>query len=263
MNGTVFSRQQGAIRSLVISNPSKRNAMSRGMWELLAELIGQADADPSVRVIVLQGDGEQAFVSGADISTFESQRTNPDDQRRFSEAVEAAYAAPGRASKPVIAKIRGICFGGGLGLAAACDLRIAADDARFRMPAARLGLGYGAPGVARFMSVIGLANTLDIFMTARIFEAGEALRMGLLREVVPVSALDPHVDALAASIAENAPLTIAALKCAARAISSASLGEIATRPEVLEALARCERSDDYREGAKAFMEKRTPNFQGR
>ncbi|NDI23920.1 MAG: enoyl-CoA hydratase, partial [Betaproteobacteria bacterium] len=92
----MFSRQQGAIRSLVISNPSKRNAMSRGMWESLAELIGQADADPSVRVIVLQGDGEQAFVSGADISTFESQRTNPDDQRRFSEAVEAAYAAPGR-----------------------------------------------------------------------------------------------------------------------------------------------------------------------
>lgn len=263
MSGTVFSRQQGTVRSLIISNLAKRNAMSRDMWQALADQIEQADADPGVRVIVIQGDGDQAFVSGADISTFESQRTNPDDQRRFSEALEAAYSAPGLASKPVIAKIRGICFGGGLGLAAACDLRVASDDARFRMPAARLGLGYGTQGVARFISVIGMAHTLDIFMTARIFGAAEALKMGLLREVVPAEQLDHQVDELAASIAENAPLTIAALKRSVRALSVAQVQQIADRPEMLEALRRCAESEDYREGAKAFMEKRTPNFQGR
>ena len=263
MNGTVFSRQQGAVRNLVISNPAKRNAMSRDMWQSLADHIAQADADPSVRVIVLQGDGDQAFVSGADISTFEAQRTDPEDQRRFSAAVEAAYGAPAKASKPVIAKIRGICFGGGLGLAAACDLRIAADDARFRMPAARLGLGYGTQGIARFISVVGMANTLDVFMTARIFPASAALSMGFVREVVSVDQLDQHVDALASSIAENAPLTIAALKRTVAALSSAHVQEIAARPEIVEALARCAQSEDYREGARAFMEKRTPNFQGR
>ncbi|MEY3184634.1 MAG: hypothetical protein RLZZ613_1322 [Pseudomonadota bacterium] len=254
MNGTVFSRQQGAVRNLVISNPAKRNAMSRDMWQSLADHIAHADADPSVRVIVLQGDGDQAFVSGADISTFEAQRTDPEDQRRFSAAVEAAYGAPAKASKPVIAKIRGICFGGGLGLAAACDLRIAADDARFRMPAARLGLGYGTQGIARFISM---------FMTARIFPASAALSMGFVREVVSVDQLDQHVDALASSIAENAPLTIAALKRTVAALSSAHVQEIAARPEIVEALARCAQSEDYREGARAFMEKRTPNFQGR
>ncbi|MBU6285976.1 MAG: enoyl-CoA hydratase [Betaproteobacteria bacterium] len=263
MSGTVFSRQHASVRHLVISNLAKRNAMSRDMWQSLADQIAQADADPSVRVIVLEGDGDQAFVSGADISTFEAQRSDPEDQRRFSAAVEAAYGAPGKASKPVIAKIRGICFGGGLGLAAACDLRVAADDARFRMPAARLGLGYGTQGIARFISVVGVANTLDMFMTARVFSAKDALGMGFVRDLVPTGQLDQHVAVLADSIAENAPLTIAALKRTVSALSSAQVEELATRPEIVEALARCAQSEDYREGAKAFMEKRTPNFQGR
>lgn len=263
MSGRVFPRQGGAVRTLVISNPARRNAMSCAMWQSLADQIAEADAEDAVRVIVLEGEGDLAFVAGADISTFESQRTDPEDQGRFNAALEAAYAAPGRAAKPVIAKIRGVCFGGGLGLAAACDLRVAAADARFRMPAARLGLGYAVPGVARFMHLIGIANTLDIFMTARVFDAHEAQRMGLVPEVVPVEQLDAHVDQLAQTVAQNAPLTIAALKRAVGALAGAQVEEIAAREELREALARCAQSADYLEGARAFMEKRAPQFRGR
>jgi len=263
VGGRVFSRQVGTVRTLVISNPSRRNAMSCAMWQSLAAQIAEADADDTVRVIVVQGDGDLAFVAGADISTFESQRTDPEDQKRFSAALEAAYAAPGRASKAVIAKIRGVCFGGGLGLAAACDLRVAAADARFRMPAARLGLGYAVSGVARFMQLLGVANTLDIFMTARIFDAHEAQRMGLIPEVVAVEQLDSRVEELAAGIAQNAPLTIAALKRAVGALSGAQLDAIAAREDLRELLARCAQSADYLEGARAFMEKRPPVFLGR
>ncbi|HUX25989.1 MAG TPA: enoyl-CoA hydratase-related protein, partial [Burkholderiales bacterium] len=157
----LITRKENAVGWVIFSNPSKLNAVSHDMWAALPKAIAGFDADPEVRMIVITGDGDRAFISGADISQFEKARGSAEAQAIYNEAVVAAYEAPVLCSKPVVARIRGICMGGGLGLAAACDVRIAADDAVFRMPAGRLGLGYNYTGVKRFVQILGAANTAD------------------------------------------------------------------------------------------------------
>jgi enoyl-CoA hydratase/carnithine racemase len=257
----LITRRDGAIGWIVFSNPARYNAMTFEMWQGLPGAIAAFDADPEVRVVVFAGDGDKAFVSGADISQFEQTRASEDARTEYNRAVEAAYLAPVVAAKPVIAKIRGICMGGGLGLAAACDVRFGADDAVFRMPAARLGLGYSFTGIRRFVQVFGAANTADIFFSARKFDAKEALRMGFVSRVIAAAELDREVGTYCALMAENAPLSLISAKAAIREI----LKDPSARD--LEALQRqidaCWSSEDYREGRTAFMEKRTPNFKGR
>jgi enoyl-CoA hydratase len=258
---TLLIRRDGPIGTVVFSNVDKYNALTADMWRALPVHIAELEADASIRVIVLVGDGDKAFVSGADVSQFGAERTDPVKQKAYNESVEAAYVAPARASKPVLAQIRGICMGGGLGLAAACDIRICADDARFRMPAGRLGLGYSQTGVHRFVSLLGVQNTYDIFFSARIFDAAEALRMGFVSRVVAAGALDETVRTLALQIAENAPLTAKATK----ATINAFLRDPSDRQagDAQQAIDRCNASDDYREGVLAFGEKRKPVFRER
>jgi enoyl-CoA hydratase/carnithine racemase len=246
---------------VIFSNPAKFNAVTHDMWMALPGAVAAFDADPEVRLIVITGDGDKAFIAGADISQFEKAGASAEAQAIHTRAVHDAYEATCNCSKPVVAKIRGICMGGGLGLAAACDVRIAAEDAVFRMPAARLGLGYNFTGISRFVQIMGAANTADIFLSARKFGAADALAMGFLNRVVPVADLDREAAAYCELLAENAPLTMAGAKFAIR--------QAGTDPAAreMEKLARmidaCFKSEDFREGSRAFMEKRKPKFQGK
>lgn len=254
-------RKEKAVGWVIFSNPTKFNAVSHDMWTALPQAIAAFDADPDVRMIAITGDGDKAFISGADISQFEKSRGSAEAQAIYNRAVVEAYEAPVRCSKPVVAKIRGICMGGGLGLAAACDVRIAAEDAVFRMPAARLGLGYNFTGISRFVQLLGAANTSDIFFSARKFGAAEALSMGFVNRVVPVAELDREFAAYCELLSENAPLTMAAAKFAIRQTGlDPAVRDLDQVDRMIEA---CFNSEDYREGRKAFMEKRKPNFTGR
>jgi len=252
---------EGAVATVLFSNLPKLNAMSYDMWRAVPKVLAELDADPAVRVIVCAGDGDRAFISGADISQFEKLRGTAEAQTEYNQAVEQAYLAPTRCGKPVVARIRGICIGGGLGYAAACDLRICADDAVFRMPAARLGLGYSPTGIRRFMNVLGAANTTDIFISARKFDAPEALRMGFVSKVVPVAQLEKTVADYCRMVSENAPLTVAAAKYAVQQWQKNEADrDLAKAMKMVET---CFASEDHKEGRRAFMEKRTPAFKGR
>ncbi|MCC6210451.1 MAG: enoyl-CoA hydratase/isomerase family protein [Burkholderiales bacterium] len=251
---------QDGVATVVFSNPSKMNAMTLDMWRAVPEAFARLDADPAVRLIVCAGAGEKAFISGADISQFEELRGTVEAQVVYNKAVDDAYQAPMNCAKPVIARIRGICMGGGLGFAAACDLRICSEDSVFRMPAARLGLGYGPAGLRRFMNVIGAANTIDIFASARRFDAQDALRMGFVSRVVPAAELEKTVAGYCGMIAENAPLTVAAAKYAVQLWQHDEKDrDLARAMKMVEA---CFASEDHKEGRRAFMEKRAPAFKG-
>lgn len=258
--GRVFATVENGVANLVLSNPARYNAMSLGMWESLAQLTREADADPAVRVLVLQGDGDKSFVSGADISEFATVRDNPAQVAHYANAVRDAQEGLSACSKPVIAVIRGICMGGGLGLALACDLRYCADDARFRMPAARLGLGYDLDGTRRMVDILGAARATELLFTARTFDGREAARIGFVHQSYAPDALAAAVRETTSAIAANAPLTLRSAKMSIRHL----LGdEDVSASAVADAVAACFESQDYREGQQAFREKRPPQFTGR
>jgi enoyl-CoA hydratase/carnithine racemase len=257
----LIARKDGPIGWIIFNNPLRRNAVSLDMWAGVAAAANAYAADAEIRVVVLTGAGEQAFVSGADISQFEAERADPEANARYGRTSGAAHAALARLEVPLIAMIRGFCIGGGLGLALGCDLRIAAEGSRFAIPAARLGLGYEYPGIETLTSVVGPAFAREILFTARQFDSAEAAAMGLVNRVVPATELEDAVRALAEQIAANAPLTVRASKLAvAEAVKDPARRDLA---RVDAAVRACFASADYAEGRAAFMEKRRPHFQGR
>ena len=246
---------------MTFNNPERRNAMKMEMNRAIVDIMGRFQADDAVRVVVMQGAGDKAFVSGADISEFEANRSSPEARAEFDAVAAAASRAMDDLEKPLIAKIRGFCMGGGLATALRADIRITADDGQFAIPAARLGLGYGFAGVRALVDLVGQAMASEILMSARRFDASEAKAMGLVNRVVPVGELDAAVDELAGTISENAPLTVKAAKAAiAQTVKDPDRRDLDAVAELVEA---CFNSADYIEGRRAFMEKRRPDFTGR
>ena len=242
-------------------NPSRHNALSVDMWEAVPPLLEQAAADERIRLIVFSGAGEKAFVSGADISQFEDMRAARDAVVRYEAMAEAALTGIERCPKPTLACIRGWCIGGGVNVAIACDIRIAASDAVFSIPAARLGLGYRYSAMKNLVDLVGPGNAKDLFFTARRIGAEEARSLGLISRVAPPGQLDALLAEYTGALAENAPLTIRAAKAITAEILKASPEADVERCQAL--IRDCFASDDYAEGRRAFMEKRRPAFKGR
>jgi len=261
MAGTIKSRKDGPLGWLTIDNPQRHNAMSYEMWAMLPMVLQDMESDPSVRVIVLHGAGDRAFVSGADISEFDQKRGSADAVKQYDEVSKTAQKCLRNFSKPTIAMIRGFCVGGGLAMALECDLRIASTDARFGIPAAKLGLGYNYDGIKHLTDIVGPAKAKEVFFTGQLFTATEAHQMGLITTMVPSSDLKPHTAQYATLIAENAPLTIKAAKYAIGETGKDDGSRDLDKAQAL--IDACFASSDYVEGRQAFKEKRKPNFQGR
>lgn len=260
-SGQLLVEVADGVAVVTFNNPEKRNAMSLGMRTALPGALAALADDPEVRVVVCTGAGDRAFVSGADISEFGAQRTTPAARAGFDQSMAAIGRAWASLDKPVIAMIRGFCMGGGLLTALQADIRIAADDSQFGIPAAKLGLGYAFGGVTALTSLVGPAWTAEILFSARRFAAAEALQMGLVNRVVPVADLRAEVMRLAEAIAANAPLTVAAAKAAIREAGREPGRRDLDRVEAM--VEACYQSADYLEGQRAFAQKRAPDFTGR
>lgn len=256
----MIARKEGNVGWMIFNNPARHNAVSYDMWIAVPKILDAFAADPEVRCVVLEGAGDKAFVSGADISEFGEKRAG-DGARIYNEATDTATRAINTFTKPTITKIKGFCIGGGLGIAIATDLRIAAKGSRFAVPAARLGLGYRYEGLKTLSDVIGPSFAKEIFFTARHFDADEALSMGLINRLVELDQLDAYVADYARRIGENAPMTVAAAKLC---IDATTKDESKRDLDACEkAVSACFASADYIEGRTAFMEKRKPAFRGR
>jgi enoyl-CoA hydratase/carnithine racemase len=256
----IIAEKDGAIGWLTFSRPARHNAMSLDMWLAVPEVLHSFSGDPEVRVIVLRGAGENAFVAGADISQFAENRADAEQAARYDAINNAAFTAIRDAGKPTIAMIHGFCVGGGVAIAISCDLRMAAEGSTFAVTAARLGLAYPAEATRLLLETVGPACAKELFFTGRHFDHAEAFAMGLVNRTFPSINLEREVREICTQIAENAPLSMAIAKAT---INAMMLYPDTHDREQIDSLTRtCYESFDYREGRTAFMEKRKPQFRG-
>ncbi|MBV8924641.1 MAG: enoyl-CoA hydratase/isomerase family protein [Bradyrhizobium sp.] len=260
-DGKILKSIKDGVGVLTFNNPEKRNAMSLEMWEGVGHVLTELRDDPQVRVVVLVGAGDKAFVSGADISQFEKTRHNAAASEEYARRSDAQRALLGSFPKPTISCIRGFCLGGGMQVAMLTDMRIAAEDSQFGIPAARLGIAYGYDGLRNLVSLVGPSQARLIMYTGMRIDSGEALRIGLVDRVVPTNELWGATMEIATTISGNAPLAIKAAKITiAQVLKDPADRDMAAIKQIG---IDCMDSEDFREGRRAFMEKRKPEFKGK
>ena len=261
VSGNVQILKNGHVGQILLDHPERHNAISTEMWQGLLDAALELGGDSEIRAVLLRGAGQKAFAAGADISEFDEKRTDSSANQAYDNVSDLAYQALSTMPKPLVAMIHGYCIGGGLAVALTADLRIAADDAKFTIPAAKLGLGYRASGLGKLVQLIGPSATKRILFLADRFGAEEALTMGLINQLVPKAELESVTDQWMQRICENAPLTIRAAKAG---IDEWAKPESSQDFEAVNLLVdACFDSADYREGVEAFMQKRPPRFTGR
>jgi len=260
MTDKIITEKSGEIARIIFNQPEKRNAVSLEMWEAVEAALDAFEVDPEVRILILSGAGGKAFVSGADISKFESERASEEGVARYNATTKRVYDKLEAFPKPTIAQINGFCIGGGVALALSCDMRICGAGSQFAVPAAKLGLGYGFPGINRLVNVVGPSFAKEIFFTARRFDADESRVMGLVNRVVADDQVAAVAEETAMMIAANAPMTVASVKF----IVGETLKDESKRDEdeCARRVKACFDSQDYVEGRRAFLEKRKPQFVG-
>jgi enoyl-CoA hydratase/carnithine racemase len=257
----IIAEKQGPVGWLTFNNSARRNAISIDMWEAIPEVLDRFEQDAEIRVIVLKGEGDKAFVSGADVSQYEKQRSSAEGIQYYEEIASRVQDRLQGCDKVLVAMIRGYCLGAGINISLCCDLRIAAEDARLGIPAAKLGLGYRASSLKNLVDTVGPAYAREVLVTGRQFKAEEAKAMGRVHRVTPVAELESLVLEYCAMISDNAPLTIRASKRIVRELLKPSAAFDAQACAAL--VKQCFDSQDYIEGRRAFMEKRKPVFQGK
>jgi enoyl-CoA hydratase/carnithine racemase len=257
----VIVEKRGAEGWIIFNDPAKHNAMSLDMWAAVEPALKAFESDDEIRVVVLTGAGEKAFVSGANISQFDKLRSSVDAVAEYERVGEGAQNALYNYSKPTVARIKGYCIGGGLNLALCCDIRIACDNSSFSIPAGKMGLGYRLTAIRNLVTATGPANALDIFLSARRIAAQEAQRMGLIQHLATEDTFEQTVREHLDRIAANAPLTLRVGKHMIRRFQDVP-SEI-DMEKMRDMVLSCFASEDYQEGKQAFAQKRAPVFKGR
>lgn len=255
----ILEQREGAIATVVLNRPAKLNALTKPMWQQLGETIARLSADDSVRCIVLRGAGEKAFSPGNDIAEFETERANKAQAREYGQIMHTTARALEQCRHPLVAQIHGLCVGGGLEIAALCDLRICGQGSRFGAPIKNLGLVMAFPEMQPLVRLVGAAVALEILLEGRIFDAAEAKDKGLVTRVVPDDQVAAEARAAAERIAEGAPLVARWHKKFARRLLDPRPLTEAEMDECFD----CFDTEDFRIGYRAFLAKEKPRFVGR